>query len=52
MDRIDNQKPEEQQMLECQMEIIKKQCPECSSNDTIQSETELYCKGCGGYYVK
>ena len=44
-------KPEEQEMLERQMKIIKKQCSECSSNDTICSETEMYCKSCGGYFV-
>jgi len=51
MDRIDNQKPEHIDMEKRQMEIIKKQCPECSNNNTICSETEMFCPGCGGYYV-
>ena len=30
---------------------ILTQCFECSSNDTIIKDNEMYCNNCGGYYV-
>ena len=33
-------------------EIIKNQCPECSSNNTVVKENELFCNVCCGSFVK
>jgi len=47
---MNEEKPEEIEMEKRQMEIIKTQCYECSSNNTTCSETEMYCNDCGGYF--
>lgn len=33
-------------------DVLKNQCYECSSNDTMIFENELYCNNCGGSFVR
>ena len=32
-------------------EMIKNQCYQCSSNDTIIIDGELYCNNCRSYFI-